>query len=70
MSKASKSFWAGFKQGFKQEFKQFFWRNFLIGMALGIGTSIGSWSHPYEQCKRMYNTPEDIAECVWIKENP
>jgi len=57
-----KTFWHHFKQGFKQ----FFW----IGIALGIGTSFGSWSHPYEQCKRMYDTPEDIAECVWIKENP
>jgi len=26
-------------------------------------------THPYEQCKRMYVTPEDIAECVWIKED-
>jgi hypothetical protein len=57
-----KTFWRDFKQGFKQ----FFW----IGIALGIGTSLGSWSHPYEQCKRMYDTPEDISECVWIKENP
>ena len=57
-----KTFWHHFKQGFKQ--------SFWIGMALGIGISLGSCSHPYEQCKRMYDTPEDIAECVWIKENP
>ena len=25
--------------------------------------------HPYEVCKIMYDTPEDISECVWIKEN-
>lgn len=35
-----------------------------------IGLVIGYESHPYEVCKRMYNTPEDISECVWIKENP
>ena len=37
---------------------------------LGIGLALGSWSHPYEQCARMYNSPDDIGECVWIKENP
>jgi len=57
-----KAFWTGFKQGFS--------KTFWIGIALGIGILIGSWSHPYEQCKRMYDMPEDIAECVWIKENP
>ena len=38
---------------------------FLIG-----GLWIGYESHPYERCKQMYETPEDISECVWIKENP
>ena len=41
---------------------------FLAGFVLG-GLLI-AYTHPYEQCKRMYNTPEDIMECVWIKENP
>ena len=45
-----------------------------IGVVLtgfGIGLALGSYyTHPYEQCKRMYTTPEDISECVWIKENP
>lgn len=40
----------------------------LIG--LGIGLTIGYHVHPYERCKIMYDTPEDISECVWIKENP
>jgi hypothetical protein len=40
---------------------------FLIGV--GVSISIVSHYHPYEQCNRMYNTPEDIMECVWIKEN-
>ena len=46
-------------------------KTFLLGgmlTGLGVGLALGSWSHPYEQCKRMYDTPEDIAECVWIKE--
>ena len=37
---------------------------------LGVGLAVGSYSHPYEVCKRMYNTQEDVMECVWIKENP
>jgi len=41
---------------------------FLVGFATGVILSY--LTHPYEQCKRMYNTPEDISECVWIKENP
>ena len=35
-----------------------------------IGARIGYEFHPYQSCKRMYETPEDISECVWIKENP
>ena len=41
---------------------------FLAGFVLG-GLLVAV-TNPYEVCKRMYNTPEDIAECVWIKENP
>lgn len=40
-----------------------------IGIGLGIGISIGNYTHPYEQCKHMYETLEDISECIWIKEN-
>lgn len=25
--------------------------------------------HPYDRCVEMYDTPEDIGECVWILEN-
>jgi hypothetical protein len=35
-----------------------------------LGWRIGEYLHPYEQCARMYNSPEYIGECVWIKENP
>ena len=37
---------------------------FLIG-----GLWIGYESHPYESCKRMYDDPMDVSECVWLKEN-
>ena len=61
-----KAFWEGFKNGFT--------RASLYGIgpvvAFLIGLYLGSASHPYEVCKHMYNTPEDISECVWIKENP
>ena len=40
-----------------------------VGVILTFGLVFGYYSHPYEQCKRMYDTPEDIGECVWIKEN-
>jgi hypothetical protein len=41
----------------------------VVLTGFGIGLALGSYSHPYETCKRMHETPEDIAECVWIKEN-
>ena len=66
MSKASKAFWEGFWDGFGRASKY----GIPIAIAFVIGLALGSYSHPYEQCKRMYETPEDISECVWIKENP
>ena len=47
-------------------------KTFWIGgvlAGLGIGLALGSYTHPYEQCARMYNSPKHIGECVWIKEN-
>ena len=41
---------------------------FLAGFVLG-GLMV-TLTNPYEQCKRMYETLEDVSECVWIKENP
>ena len=46
-----------------------FWLGGLL-VGLGVGMNVGYHSHPYEVCERMYDTPEDISECVWIKENP
>lgn len=46
---------------------------FLMAVAhvfmLVAGLWIGYESHPYESCRAMYTTPEDISECVWIKEH-
>jgi hypothetical protein len=62
----SKAFWEGFKDGFSKAS--------IVGVALAVafvvGLTMGSYSHPYEICKRMYDTQEDISECMWIKENP
>jgi hypothetical protein len=57
----NKAFWCGFREGYMK----FFW----AGIALAIGIALGSYAHPYEQCKRMYDAPEDIIECAWILEN-
>ena len=61
-----KAFWEGFKDGFTTASKY----GIPIALVFILGLVLGSWSHPYEVCKRMYDTPEDIMECVWIKENP
>lgn len=57
----SKAFWQGFREGYLK----YFW----VGIALVVGWAVGTYFHPYDECKRMYNTPEDIIECVWIKQN-
>jgi hypothetical protein len=46
--------------------------SWLVGIltGLGFGIALGNYTHPYETCKRMYDTPEDVSECIWIKENP
>ena len=62
----SKAFWEGFYKGYLKSF----WSGIIVSSAFVLGVLLGNHSHPYEVCKRMYNTPEDVAECVWIKENP
>ena len=62
----SKAFWQGFREGYLKNF----WVGFAIAGAFVLGVKLGHNYHPYEECKRMYETPEDISECVWIKENP
>ena len=42
---------------------------FLMLGSFLAGMELADTLNPYEQCKRMYETPEDISECVWIKEN-
>jgi hypothetical protein len=59
----SKAFWEGFFEGV--------WKaSVILNPFIILWLSYMLVFHPYEQCKRMYETPEDISECVWIKENP
>jgi hypothetical protein len=55
----SLAFWKGFKS----------WTGFAIAGSFVVGLILGSYAHPYEQCKRMYDAQEDVAECVWLLEN-
>ena len=61
----SKAFWEGFRTGFTTTSKY----GIPIALVFVLGLALGSYSHPYEVCKQMYETPEDISECVWLKEN-
>lgn len=61
----SKAFWQGFREGYLK----FFWPSIFISCAFVLGVLLGNYGHPYEECQRMYNTPEDISECVWLLEN-
>ena len=65
MSKYTKAFWEGFQTGFTNTSKY----GIPIALAFVLGLTLGSWSHPYEVCKKQHETPEDISECVWILEN-
>jgi hypothetical protein len=60
----TKAFWEGFRTGYITTSK------FGIPMALAfvLGMAVGSYSHPYEVCKRMYDTQEDTQECIWLLE--
>jgi ATP/ADP translocase len=62
----SKAFWEGFWQGYvKTSVFMLPWVLFAI-----VVWVLATYSHPYEECKRMYDTQEDVSECIWIKENP
>lgn len=42
----------------------------LIGIFMGLVTGwLLCGSHTYDRCTEMYQTPEDISECVWLLEN-
>ena len=46
------------------------WIIVVFSLMLGsfvAGMELADTLNPYEQCKRMYDTPEDVSECVWIK---
>lgn len=57
-----KAFWEGFREGY---LKAFAWTAPFAIIALILMYAF----HPYERCKRMYDNPNDIMECVWILEN-
>lgn len=61
----SKAFWQGFREGYMQAS----YKMLPIVLALIIGWAFGQVAHHAVSCKRMYSSPEDIVECVWIKEN-
>lgn len=60
-----KAFWEGFRNGFTQASKY----GILAAIAFVAGLTLGSYSHPYEVCQRMYQNDEDRAECVWLLQN-
>ena len=62
----SKAFCDGFITGFRRASKY----GIPLAAVFVLGLYLGSASHPWEICTELYSTPEDIAECVWIKENP
>jgi hypothetical protein len=47
-------------------------RDFIIGFFVGslISAMVIFANDPYLKCKDMYDTPDDIIECVWILEQP
>jgi hypothetical protein len=59
-----------FREGFYEGFTKASFYTVPLALAVALGMWIGNYTHPYEECKRMYSTPDDIIECVWIKENP
>jgi len=60
-----KAFWEGFRTGFTRAIKVGI-PIALVALAFVLGLALGSYSHPYEVCKRMYNTPEDVSECTLL----
>jgi hypothetical protein len=60
-----KAFYIGFWDGFH--------KGSIVGLPIAFGLIVG-WAfamyfHPYEICKRKYETLEDISECMWILEH-
>lgn len=58
----SKAFWEGFWEGFYKA-------SVILNPFIILGLLVLYYMHPYEQCKRKYDDPNDIMECMWILEN-
>ena len=56
----SKAFW----EVFREEFLKLFWPGIIVSSAFVLGVLLGNYGHPYEECKRKYEDPNDIMECV------
>jgi hypothetical protein len=41
----------------------------IVSFVFVLGAFFGNYGHPYEECKRKYEDPNDIMECVWILQN-
>lgn len=42
---------------------------FILALGIAIGAYAGYNTHEYEICSEQYDVPEDILECVWIRQN-
>lgn len=41
----------------------------LIGISIGLQLYPTVNPHPYDRCSTMYESLEDISECIWILNN-
>lgn len=57
------------ESAFWHEFKKGYMKYFWMGLAIALGIQLGNYVHPYEQCKRVYDTAEEVTECIRTKEN-
>lgn len=47
-----------------------YWVKFcLIALVIGLAYNYTIQEHPYDKCMDMYETPNDVSECVWILTN-
>lgn len=42
----------------------------VVAWAIGLVCGMALRDHPYDRCVDMYETPEEVSECVWLLMNP